>query len=450
MQTLKIQNIFFVCTSLLRVRTPVKHFCISCLASLLKYSCPWLLKELWIYYIVEPVLLGIFLLTVLAGTTFSPLFSQKSLNEATLPPELFRPKILTDFERRFPAPAGLEAHIVFWRMVFSRYTSRQALLHDTIYPQVLYEVVDRDRQPGIRRTVRKYKNILWQLHQWERTKSSRELSAEEKKVFRLFAGITEDHKFRKAASSRRMRVQIGQRDNFIRAIALSGLYQKHFEEIFQSYSLPVELTRIPFVESFFNPDAYSSAGAAGIWQFMPATARIYDLQVNSRIDERYDAFKAADSAARLLKANYELLGSWPLAVTAYNHGPYGILKAIRLLDTKDLGVIVRKYHGKSFGFYSRNYYAQFLAAAGLMLDYQRYFGSIKALPGLQYESVTIERQIFLNDLLSELAIPKDELLILNKSLKRSVLQSRIPLPKHFTLKLPLGKKALFLARYSNL
>ena len=426
----------------------MKNFCIFCLASFLKLSCPWFLKDLLTRYILQPILLAVFLLAILAGA-LHPMFNREALHQASMPTRLLWPEIMEDFERFFPTPDGLEAHVMFWRMVFSRYTSRQILLHDNTYPQVIYDVIDLDHSSGVGPAIRKYKKILLQLHQREVTKSSRVLSLQEEKIFHMFEGIREKDKFKKAAYQR-MRAQIGQRDRFMKAIRLSGLYQKRFEEIFASYVLPLELTRIPFVESYFNPKAYSSAGAAGVWQFMPATARMYDLQVNSKVDERYDPFKAADSAARLLKANYEMFGSWPLAVTAYNHGPAGLLKAIKLLGTKDLGVIVRKYRGKNFGFYSRNYYAQFLAAAQLMLDYKKYFGPVEALPGMQYESVTIAQQVFINDLVSDLAIPKDELLILNKGLKRSVTQSRIPLPKNFDLKLPPGKKELFLAQYAKL
>ena len=426
----------------------MKNFYISCLAYVLKFSCPWFLKELCARYILQPVLLALFLLAVLSGALL-PAFNRSVLHHASIPTKLLWPKIIEDFEHEFPTPKGLEAHVAFWRLVFSRYTCRQILLHDSVYPQVIYDVVDLDRSPGISPTMRKYRKILLALHQREVTKSSRALSPEEAKVFRLFAGITGKNKFRKAAYQR-MRAQMGQRDSFIRAIKLSGLYQERFEEIFAGYTLPIELTRIPFVESYFNPKANSSAGAAGLWQFMPATARMYDLQVNGKIDERYDPFKAADSAARLLKANYEMFDSWPLAVTAYNHGPTGLLKAIKTLDTKDLGVMVRKYHGRSFGFYSRNYYTQFLAAAQLMLDYKKYFGPIEPLPCLQYESVTVAQHVFIDELVRELEIPKDELLILNKGLKCSVTQSQTPLPKNFVLKLPPGKKARFLAQYAKL
>lgn len=426
----------------------MKNLCIDCLAFLVKFSCPWFLKGLFARYILQPVLLALFLLVILAGALL-PAFNRAVLHHSSIPAKLLWPEIMEDFERVFPTPEGLEAQVAFWKLVFSRYTNRQVLLYDTVYPQVIYEVVDLDRSSGVRPALRKYKKILGQLHQREVTQSSRELSPEEERVFRMFAGITEKNKFQKAAHQR-MRAQFGQRNHFVKAIQLSGLYQERFEEIFKQYDLPAELTRLPFVESYFKPKAYSSAGAAGIWQFMPSTARMYGLRVNSKVDERYDPFKAADSAARLLKANYEIFESWPLAVTAYNHGPAGLLKAIKTLDTKDFGVMVRKYRGKRFGFYSRNYYTQFLAVAQLMLDHKKHFGEIELLPSLQYESVTVAQQLFINDLVSDLAIPREELLDLNKGLKHSVTQSRAPLPKNIVLNLPPGKKALFLAQYARL
>jgi membrane-bound lytic murein transglycosylase D len=312
---------------------------------------------------------------------------------------------------------------------------------------VIYTVVDRDTAPGIKTAMRKYKRILRTLARKEKQHKLHSLTSEEARIYNMFRQISERNKFHKAATQR-MRAQCGQRDRFLQAIQVSGLYQKKFEQIFQHYDLPIELTRIPFVESYFNHNAYSYAGAAGIWQFMPATARMYGLRINSKIDERYDPFKSAESAARLLKANYAIFHSWPLAITAYNHGPAGLLRAVKQLETTDLGKIVHEYRGAKFGFYSRNYYAQFLAAAQVMRDPRQYFPTISPLPPLQYDQVVIQKPIFLNDLSTALAVSKKTLLTLNRDLKRAVAQSKAPLPSNFLLKLPPGKKEEFLTQYA--
>src|ERR1700710_2447178 len=95
------------------------------------------------------------------------------------------------------------------------------------------------------------------------------------------------------------------------------------EEEFRRLGLPTELTRLPFVESSFNVNARSRVGASGVWQFMRRTAKPY-MKVNKDVDERNDPIKSTLASSRVLKQNYMMLDSWPLALTGYNHGPYGV------------------------------------------------------------------------------------------------------------------------------
>src|SRR5690606_8417959 len=97
------------------------------------------------------------------------------------------------------------------------------------------------------------------------------------------------------------------------------------EEIFTQLDLPIELTRIPLVESSFNIMAHSKAGAVGVWQFMPLSGKEYmKVDPSIGIDERRSPLKSTIAAARLLKRNLKMTGNWPLAITAYNHGFTGI------------------------------------------------------------------------------------------------------------------------------
>ena len=125
--------------------------------------------------------------------------------------------------------------------------------------------------------------------------------------------------------------------------------------------LPQEIALMTFVESMFNTKAYSSAGAAGIWQLMPATARELGLKVRRKQDERMDVLKATKAAAKLLKRNYKMLQSWPLAVTGYNHGAYGVKRAIRKVGSRKLEDLIENYKKRSWGFASKNFYAELIA-----------------------------------------------------------------------------------------
>src|SRR5580704_4196517 len=136
--------------------------------------------------------------------------------------------------------------------------------------------------------------------------------------------------------------------------------------------LPAELAVLPHVESSFNPSAYSKVGAAGLWQFMRSTGRRY-MRIDNAVDDRLDPFRSTEAAAQLLAYNYRLLGTWPLALTAYNHGAEGVRRAKETLGTDDIVKIVRQYHGKTFGFASRNFYVSFLAALEIDRNPDKYF-----------------------------------------------------------------------------
>ena len=426
----------------------LKRFCIQVLAELIKLSCPWyFLKHLYrhLYWLSLPIFVAAIAILML----IFPRFGDNALHHASLPVKLLWPVITQEFERHFPTPDALQHHVTFWQDVFSRYNGHQVILYDSWHVQVIYEVVDTKTSPGLNAIINKYKQILRELDRKEQKNQLSALSPEEARVYTLFEGISEPQKFRRAASER-FRLQCGQRHNIAKAIQRAGLYQEKFEQIFRCHGLPRELIWIPLVESYFKHTAYSSAGAAGVWQFIPSTAKIYGLQINYKIDERYDPFKSADSAARLLKANYDIFGSWPLAITAYNHGTAGVLNAAKQLNTRDLGKIVREYQGSRFGFYSRNYYAEFVAAARIMQDYTRYFGPIQQYAPLEYEKVLVTQNLYVKDLLKDLSISEETLLTLNRDLKRAVIQSKSPLPQNFVLKLPPGKKDQFLKHYKNL
>lgn len=101
-----------------------------------------------------------------------------------------------------------------------------------------------------------------------------------------------------------------------------------FEDILAKHLLPFELCYLPVIESALNPQAHSPAGAAGLWQFMPATGKKYGLEINSLIDERMDPIRSTEAACKFLKALYNVFGDWNLVIAAYNCGPGNVNKAI--------------------------------------------------------------------------------------------------------------------------
>ncbi|NDD91807.1 hypothetical protein EBZ37_06955, partial [bacterium] len=185
----------------------------------------------------------------------------------------------------------LKKQVEFWKRIYSKYGTNQSLIHDARDVSVIYDVVTA--LPGetrlatsrrIRAEKQRWKKVLLSLHAKNRSLSSGELTADsstanltedERRVLKLMANVTEPNKFLNAAHRRRLRVQLGQKDRFQEGYIASSRYLSKMEEIFRAEGLPVELTRLPFVESSFNLKARSKVGASGIWQFMRSTGRLY-------------------------------------------------------------------------------------------------------------------------------------------------------------------------------
>src|SRR5207245_1828647 len=122
--------------------------------------------------------------------------------------------------------------------------------------------------------------------------------------------------------------------------------------------------------------------ALGVWQFTRGTGRMY-LNINKKTDDRLDPMKSTHAAAKLLHDNYRALGSWPLAITAYNHGRAGMMRAKSEVGD-DLTKIISDYRGPVFGYASMNFYTEFLAAVDVYNNYEQYFGTLvldKPAPG---------------------------------------------------------------------
>ena len=146
----------------------------------------------------------------------------------------------------------------------------------------------------------------------------------------------------------RVRFQQGQKERFIEGLQRSGMYLDTIRAILQQYGIPPRLAYLPHVESSFNTEAYSKVGAAGLWQFMRGTGRLYGMQIDYSIDERRDPVTATIAAAKYLSSSYQEFKSWPLAITSYNHGVYGVKRAVNQTGSKDLAVIIQKYSSRSF------------------------------------------------------------------------------------------------------
>lgn len=338
-------------------------------------------------------------------------------------------------EENFPKPVGLEPDVNFWVRVYTEVDTRSGFIHDSrnlsvVYSKIRIKGSSKANKRHIKKTKSKYVSILKTLATGKRNN----LSNEEQRVLAMWGGMNASNK-RLAAAVKDIRFQRGQSNRFYNGLERSGEWREYINNTFLNLNMPVELAVLPHVESSFNPKAYSHVGAAGLWQFIRSTGKRY-MQIDYLIDERMDPFASTKAAAKLLGHNYQLTKSWPLALTAYNHGVASMRRAINKLGTRDIETIVRNYKGRSFGFASRNFYVAFLAALEVDTHPDKYFGSIKYAKPVEYDVVRMNSYIFAKDIANYLKVTKTQLERHNRALRETIWNGTKRIPKNYLLRIP--------------
>ncbi len=368
-------------------------------------------------------------------------------------PVFDRDHVLDDVEnridRQFEVTTTLRERVGFWFDVYTKYDQNHRIIHHQRYPWIVYKVVDvsdiiNASAPRVRwlRNVKADKFVKSEtlkvrtvLSKLAKGVAPSKLTAEEKPVAEALQRLNKNLKKAAREALADLRVQTGQRNFFVEGLQVSPRYLSSMEKIFRAKKLPIELTRLPFVESSFNKKAVSKVGASGIWQFMGDTGRKF-LIVNGKIDERRSPFKASEAAAMLLKENHMILGhSWPLAVTAWNHGPAGVRKACKAAGSKDLGTVVARYHSRTFDFASSNFYSEFLGALYAERYHDLIFGKLDRDAEFQPTIVRVQKSVRLSDVVRSSGLSMDEFLLMNPDLAE-VAKSNSYLPVGFRLHLP--------------
>ena len=343
-----------------------------------------------------------------------------------------------EFEKEefdFTVPVALESRVNFWKKVYTQYSTQHAIIHDQDNLDIIYDVVylgdrplsSRARHRKLKPHVRKFQRTLRKL---ARIKNRVNMTPEEERILHLVK-----RNFVKA--SRNIRSQLGQRDRFGEGLKRSGLYMKEIKRIFKEVGVPQELAILPHVESSFQLSAYSSAGAAGIWQFTRSTGRRY-MKIGYEVDERRDPIVAAYAAAKLLKSNYKLLKSWPLAITAYNHGATGMKRAKRR-HGDDIVKIIDNYRSRSFGFASKNFFSEFMAALEVSKYPHQYFPGIVMYEPFQFSEISIEDYVHISTLEKHFEMSRKEIAEYNPSLRRPVITGKKRIPKNYLFKIPIDR-----------
>ncbi len=361
----------------------------------------------------------------------------------------------------FMTPVPLKERVQFWVDIFTKYSTSQGVLHDSRYVNIVYESLDftsldtdkhlsyRSRFKAEQKIINeKKKRIIAILEKLQKTDADQvsTLNEEELRFWKMFEGVDEPNKFIAASEKGRLRFQLGQSDRFKLGIFYSGRYMEEMERIFALYNLPKELTRIPFVESSFNIKARSKVGASGIWQFMRGAGKEY-MKVNNIVDERNDPLTATHAAAKKLKSNYQILKSWPLAITAYNHGVYGMKRIVDKYQSTELFDYIGKKPTSRFGFASESFYATFLAAVEVEKNAEKYFGKAPWDKEFKFEEVTLDRALAFKDL--KLFFGKEDAAAYNLQLSASVVKGYVHIPAKTKIKIPADQKEAFAAFLSQ-
>lgn len=275
---------------------------------------------------------------------------------------------------RFPITGIVAEQVKFWKKIFYHYPSETLLIHDTKRPSAVVDIIDfkiwaqkkglqvpnpYQRQKICNRYIKRYEKGLKRFKKYGL--QAQKMGKIEKRILDVYRQ-KKTHLNALLSGTVSIRSQAGLADEFIIAAQRASGYLSFMENEFLRHQVPPHITRLAFVESMFNLNARSKVGASGIWQFMPSTGKLF-LKINRYLDERNSPYLATTAAAKLLRQNYQSLKSWPLAITAYNHGRRGVQRASAKANSRQLGKIIANYRSPSFQFASKNFYAEFYAAA---------------------------------------------------------------------------------------
>jgi len=313
--------------------------------------------------------------------------------------------------RPFPVPPGLENSVEFWKQIFTRYSFGDVVLFDPIDQSKIYGVL---RVP-------------------ENEQGRAVVDRERARIVADYDLVDDES---------RIRSQRGAKEHFSEGLRVSGRYIAQMQKIFREEGVPVELAYLPLVESSFNIRARSVAGAVGMWQFMPETGKKF-MRVDTAVDERRDPITSTRAAARLLKENYRILGNWPLAVTAYNHGTEGIFRGIKAVESDNLVDLIQRYQSPTFGFASKNFYAEFLAVVDIAMNSDIHFPFLRTHRPVALREVEVRRRALLFAVLKPAAISQNDFFEWNPALDPTVKV----IPLGYRVKLPPDKVDDFLSAH---
>lgn len=324
-------------------------------------------------------------------------------------------------------PDELLPKVSFWTKILTHYDQNQIVFYNDAYPFEIYSVIDtvdgcRDKNPVFKREFQKLQPIVMG----------------------------------------KLKCQRGLKSLMQDAFVRYKTYQPMVVQALEKASLPMEIQYLPFIESAYNPKAQSYLGAAGIWQFMPDTAKLFGLKENHLIDERKDPEASTTAAMRYLRFAFECLEGhacdlghefedrqiWPFAVTSYNYGVGGTKQALKAQGVNFIEVL-SGYQGKRFGHAVKNYYASFLAAYHVLTHENQFFPDDLLLHTKPSMVITLTQSITLPAFAKDIQVPLEVIKDLNPKFKPSAWRQNVQIPTGYTIEIPLDVEPDCIESYGN-
>ena len=222
------------------------------------------------------------------------------------------------------------------------------------------------------------------------------------------------------------------RDFFQAAYPRLGLYKDIIYEIFDKNNIPREIIFVSMLESGFNPKIESSAGAIGLWQFMPSTAKIFGLRIDEWVDERMDIYHSTNAAVSYFKSLLKKFGSWELALAGYNCGDLNVKKAIDEYNSNDFWYL-SKY---TFPKQTKEYVPQIIALMHISEDLKKYnFGYLELKQNLKIKKFKVPKNTKLSKIAYLIGEREDYVNSLNHSIQKKI----TPPSESYEINIPINK-----------
>ncbi len=356
-----------------------------------------------------------------------------------------------DCSEDFPCPDSLRRRIDFWIQVFKDWGKETAIFHSPDHPERVYSVVRTGKgcNGSVRKKIKKErKRLKTALYN---TAHKIETGGKPDSEERHLAGLFPDRNPRNMRrAGENIRCQSGVRDSYLGGLKRFQVYHPMVDSVLEQYNLPYDIRYLPFVESSYNPQTYSRAGAAGMWQIMPKTARNLGLELNAAIDERLDPEASTHAAARYLVESRKTLTGVaraidpgiksqdinPFIITSYNYGVNGMRRAI-IKVKPDYMKVLEKYKSPAFQIAVKNFYSSFLAARHVEKNSAAWFGGIGPGKASRYQTLVLKRAASVERIKSVFSLRESQLKPLNPALTRFVWNGWRLIPAGYQLKLPV-------------